>query len=74
MAIQSHCSHTYYFFHSFQMLEIAHRLIHFLPVVCHSNSPPGKVLAIALLAIACQGLSLFHLPSGLESPGQTEGG
>lgn len=54
------------------MLEIAHKPIHFLSMVCHSDSPPGKVLAIALLAILCQGLSVLHLPSSLESAGQTE--
>ena len=43
--------------------------MHFLPVVYHSNSPPGKVLAIALFAILCPGLYLLSI---LESPGLTE--
>lgn len=54
------------------MLETSLELMHFLPVVYHSNLPLGEVLTIALFAIIFQGLFVLQQPSVLESPGPAE--
>ena len=47
--------------------------MHFLPVLYHSNLPPGKVLTIALFFITFLGLFALQLSAVLELPGPTKG-
>lgn len=68
MAIQFHYLYSYYFPYNYYFSNAGNirELMHFLPVVYHSNSPPGKVLAIAMFAILCQGFTDYQFGSLLD--------
>ena len=61
------------FSHISQILETSLELMHFPPVLYHSNLPLGKILTIALFSITFHGLFALQLSSDLELPGPTEG-